>query len=129
MNLKIASIFSVLVLLLGITSVTHSAFAVEDTRKSLLKKDLSSIAYDYKMSVLKAQTDLIKAVQKANADAKASIQKGIPMEKINAASKSYIDKARTDFKLAIAKAKADAKSTLLQIKSAVDQKNLFNSKS
>lgn len=124
MNLKIASVFSILVLLLGITSATHSAFAIEDTQKLLLKKDLSSIAHDYKMSILKAQADLIKAVEKANADAKAAVQKGIPMEKINADSKSYIDKARTDFKLAIAKAKADAKTTLLQIKSAIGQKNL-----
>ena len=124
MNLKIASIFSMLVLLLSVTGITHSAFAMENTQKPLLKKDLSSIAHDYKMSILKAQADLIKAVEKANADAKAAVQKGIPMEKINAASKSYIDKARTDFKLAIAKAKADAKSTLLQIKSAVEQRNL-----
>ena len=124
MNLKIASVFSMAVLLLGVTSVTHSAFAIEDTQKLLLKKDLSSIAHDYKMSILKAQADLIKAIEKANADAKDAVKKGVPMEKINAASKSYIDKARTDFKLAIAKAKADAKTTLLQIKSAVDQRNL-----
>lgn len=123
MNLKIASVFSIVVLLLGITSVTHSAFAIEDTQKLLLKKDLSSIAHDYKMSILRAQADLIKAIEKANADAKDAVKKGVPMEKINAASKSYIDKARTDFKLAIAKAKADAKTTLLQIKSAIGQKN------
>lgn len=123
MNLKIASFFSVMVLLLGITSVVnHSVFAVEDVQeKMLLKKDLSSIMNDYKASILKARADLLKAIEKAKADAKDAVQNGIPMEKINAASKSSIDKAKTEFKLAIAKAKTDAKSALLQIKSAVDK--------
>jgi hypothetical protein len=122
MNLKISSVCSVLVLLLG--AVSQSAFAAESIPEdSLLKKDLKSIMNDYKLAVQKARADLLKAVQKANADAKDAVQKGIPIDQINADSKAYIEKAKIDFKLAINKAKAEAKSYLLQIKSAVDQKN------
>lgn len=116
MNLKLAACFSVLVLLLGVTTYAHnSAYATQYP-----KNDLRTIMENYRMATEKARADLITSIGKANSDAKAFVQKGIPTDQINAASKSYIDKARQDYKLAIEKARANAKLALHQIKLSIE---------
>ncbi|MBI3842435.1 MAG: hypothetical protein HY295_04750 [Thaumarchaeota archaeon] len=111
MNLRLVSGFSILVLLLGVTAYAHnSAYAVQYS-----KNDVRSVMENYRIAIEKARADLLSSIGKANSDAKASIQKGIPTEQINAASKSSIDKARQDYKLAIEKARSDAKFALQQI--------------
>ena len=122
MNLKVASCLSILVLLLGVASSSyHTAFALDTSEQLLLKKDLRSIMDDFKAAVGKAKAELLSSVEKANSDAKLAVQKGIPIDEINAATKSTIAKAKAELKLDIQKAKADAKTALLQLKAAVDK--------
>jgi len=124
MNLKIASGISIMVLLLGVTSSSyHTASALGTNDSAILKKDLRVIMNDYKASIEKAKAELLFSVKKANADAKLAVQKGMPMDEINAATKATIAKARADLKLDIQKAKAEAKAALFQLKAAVDKNN------
>ena len=122
MNLKAIFGLSALVLLLGVVSSNyHTAFALDTNEQYILKKDLRSIMDDFKAAVGKAKAELLSSVEKANSDAKLAVQKGIPIDEINAATKSTITKARAELKLDIQKAKADAKTALLQLKAAVDK--------
>lgn len=75
---------------------------------------------DYKIAVAKAKAELLSSIKKANTDAKLAVQKGIPMDEINAATKTTIAKAKAELKLDIQKAKAEAKTALMQLKAAVD---------
>jgi hypothetical protein len=123
MNLKTISGLSVLVLLFGVVSSSnHYAFALDKSTNEqyLLKKDLQSIMNDYKIAVAKAKAELLSSIKKANTDAKLAVQKGIPMDEINAATKTTIAKAKAELKLDIQKAKAEAKTALMQLKAAVD---------
>ena len=122
MNLKAIFGLSALVLLLGVViSNHHTAFALDTNEQYILKKDLRSIMDDFKAAVGKAKAELLSSVEKANSDAKLAVQKGIPIDEINAATKSTIAKARAELKLDIQKAKADAKTALLQLKAVVDK--------
>lgn len=122
MNLKAISGLSILVLLLGITSSSyHTAFALDTNEQPILKKDLRSIMNDYKAAVAKAKAGLLSSIEKANADAKLAVQKGIPMDEINTVTKTTIAKARAELKLDIQKAKAEAKLALIQLKAAIDK--------
>ena len=122
MNLKMASCLSILVLLLGVASSSyHTAFALDTSEQLLLKKDLRTIMNDYKAAVAKAKAGLLSSIKKANADAKLEVQKGIPMDEINAATKTTIAQAKAELKLDIQKAKAEAKTAFLQLKAAVDK--------
>lgn len=125
MNLKLVSCLTILVLLLGVTSfASNHAFAIKhNAQENILKKDLKSIMAEYSATITKAKADFINAIEKSNANAKSAIQKGIPIDKINTASKASIEKARIDYKQAVEKAKADAKATLLQIVAALGQKS------
>lgn len=129
MNLKIPSIFAVLVLLFAIASFSsQSASAVNNVNQnSSQKNDLKSIMETYKISIAKAKSDMRSAVQKANENAKVSIGKGLPIEQINASTKTAIAKAKIDLKEAIQKAKAEAKTSLYQLKKTVDDYQ-FNAK-
>ena len=125
MNLKTVSGISIVVLLLGVASSSHHTASALGTNDSIiLKKDLRLIMGDYKAAIDKAKAQLLSSIKKANADAKLAVQKGIPMDEINAVTKVTIDKARADLKLDIQKAKAEAKATLLQLKAAVNRNNL-----
>ncbi|MGI0008386.1 MAG: hypothetical protein ACRD92_02060 [Nitrosopumilaceae archaeon] len=125
MNLKTVSGISNVVLLLGVASSSHHITSALGTNDSIiLKKDLRLIMDDYKATIDKAKAQLLSSIKKANADAKLAVQKGIPMDEINAVTKATIAKARADLKLDIQKAKAEAKVTLLQLKAAVDRNNL-----
>ncbi|MGH9998941.1 MAG: hypothetical protein ACRD90_03650 [Nitrosopumilaceae archaeon] len=125
MNLKTVSGISIVVLLLGVASSSHHITSALGTNDSIiLKKDLRLIMDDYKATIDKAKAQLLSSIKKANADAKLAVQKGIPMDEINAVTKATIAKARADLKLDIQKAKAEAKVTLLQLKAAVDRNNL-----
>ena len=122
MNLKAIFGLSALVLLLGVVSSNyHTAFALDTSEQLLLKKDLRTIMNDYKAAVAKAKAGLLSSIKKANADAKLAVQKGIPMDEINAATKTTIAQAKAELKLDIQKAKAEAKTALLQLKAAVDK--------
>lgn len=124
MNLKTASGVSIMVLLLGVASSSyHTASALGTNDSITLKKDLRVIMNDYKANIDKAKAELLFSIKKANADAKLAVQKGIPMDEINAVTKATIAKARADLKLDIQKAKAEAKAALLQLKAAVDKNN------
>ena len=123
MNLKIIFGLSALVLLFGAVSTSnHYAFALDKStnKQYFLNKDLQSIMNDYKIAVTKAKADLLSSVKKANADAKLAVQKGIPIDEINAATKTMITKAKAELKLDIQKAKAEAKAALMQLKATVD---------
>jgi len=127
MNLKTISGLSILVLLLGVVSSSnHSAFALEKSTSEqyILKKSLQSIMTDYKVAVTKAKAELLSSIKKANSDAKLAVQKGIPMDAINAATKTTIAKAKAELKLDIQKAKAEAKAALMQLKTAVDNNKI-----
>ncbi len=117
MNLKIISSFSILVLLCGVILYAHNSASATPYPKN----DIRSIMENYRVAIEKARADLLSSIGKANSDAKASIQKGIPTEQINAATKSSIDKARQDYKLAIQKAQVEAKFALHQIKLSIGQ--------
>ena len=115
MNLKTISSLSVLVLLFGVVSASnHYAFALDKSTNEqyFLNKDLQSIMNDYKVAVVKAKADLLSSVKKANTDAKLAVQKGIPIDEINAATKVTIAKAKAELKLDIQKAKAEAKAAV-----------------
>lgn len=124
MNLKAISGISIAVLLLGITSSSsHVALALGTNDSLILKKDLRLIMNEYKATVTKAKAELLSSIKKANAEAKLAVQKGIPMDEINAATKATIAKARADLKLDIQKAKVEAKAALLELKAVVDKNN------
>ncbi|HSB57598.1 MAG TPA: hypothetical protein VLD38_07310 [Nitrosopumilaceae archaeon] len=127
MDLRAISGISIVILLLGITSSSsHVALALGTDDPLILKKDLKLIMKEYKAAVTKAKAELISSIKKANADAKLAVQKGIPMDEINAATKATIAKARAELKLDIQKAKIEAKAALLELKAAVDRNNLIN---
>src|SRR3990172_8660370 len=124
MNLKTISAISIVVLLLGVVSSSnHAAYASGTNDSIILKKDLRLIMNDYKAAVDKAKAEFLSSIKKANADAKLAVQKGIPMDEINALTKAAITKARAELKLDIQKAKIEAKTVLLQLKAAVDINN------
>ena len=125
MNLKAISGFSILVLLFSVVGASnHYAFALDKSTNAQysLNKDIQSIMNDYKVAVAKAKAELLSSVKKANVDAKLAVQKGIPIDEINAATKATISKAKAELKLDIQKAKADAKAALMQLKATVDGK-------
>lgn len=124
MNLKIVSGISIMVLLFGVVSSSnHAVYASGTNDSEILKKDLRLIMNDYKLALDKAKAEFLSSIKKANADAKLAVQKGIPMDEINAVTKATIAKARAELKLDIQKAKAEAKTVLLQLKAAVDRNN------
>ncbi len=124
MNLKAISGISIVVLLLGITGLSsHVALALGTNDSLILKKDLRVIMNEYKATVTKAKAELLSSIKKANSDAKLAVQKGVPMDEINAITKATIAKARADLKLDIQKAKIEAKAALLELKAAVDKNN------
>jgi len=126
MNLKTISGISIVVLLLGVVSSSnHAAYASGTNDSIILKKDLRLIMNDYKAALDKAKAEFLSSIKKANDAAKLSVQKGIPMDEINAVTKATIAKARADLKLDIQKAKTEAKTVLLQLKAAVDRNNLL----
>ncbi len=87
------------------------------------KNDIKSIMDNYRKAIQKAQADFQAAVKKANADAKNAVLKGLPIDQINADSKSKIQNARVDLKASIDKARVDAKNALLQLKATIDAKH------
>jgi hypothetical protein len=109
---------AVFAVLLASVTFADEAFAQKQT-----KNDIKSIMETYRKAILKAQSDFTAMVKKANTDAKDAVTKGLPMDKINADSKSTIQKARVDLKAAMDKARADAKSSLDRLKSTVDSKS------
>jgi len=124
MNLKTISGISIVVLLLGVVSSSnHAVYASRTNDAIILKKDLRLIMNDYKVALDKARAEFLSSIKKANADAKLAVQKGIPMDEINALTKATITKARAELKLDIQKAKIEAKTVLLQLKAAVDRNN------
>ena len=126
MNLKTISGISIVVLLLGVVSSSnHAAYASGTNDSIILKMDLRLIMNDYKAALDKAKAEFLSSIKKANDAAKLSVQKGIPMDEINAVTKATIAKARADLKLDIQKAKTEAKTVLLQLKAAVDRNNLL----
>lgn len=126
MNLKTISGIFIVVLLLGVVSSSnHAAYASGTNDSIILKKDLRLIMNDYKAALDKAKAEFLSSIKKANDAAKLSVQKGIPMDEINAVTKATIAKARADLKLDIQKAKTEAKTVLLQLKAAVDRNNLL----
>ena len=117
MNLQLAAMAVFAALLVSVT-LADISFA-----QTTPKNDIKSIMENYRKAILKAQTDFQAAIKKANADAKDAVLKGLPIDQINADSKSKIQKARVDLKASIAEARVDAKNALLQLKAAIDAKS------
>jgi len=114
MKIQLIAVMTALALVTSL-SMAGTAFAEKPA-----KLDLKSIADAYKKAIQKARADFVDAVEKSNDDARKAIQKGIPINKINADSKAAVDKARDDLKDAVEKARADAKNSLLKLKASVD---------
>lgn len=112
-------IMATFVILLITVTMTNSAFA---EKSETSENGLQTIMDNYRKAVQKAQADFLAAVDKANDDARNAIYKGLPIDQINANTKSAIEKAREDLKDAIQDARADAKAALLALKAEVDTK-------
>lgn len=124
MRLQLAACFTMLVLFISASGITHSALALENTndQNTISKKKLSSIQYAYRAAVEKARTNFIKAIEQANTNSKISIGQGLPIEKINADKDTAIAKAKSELRDAIAKAKAASQKDLESIKTYVEKK-------
>ncbi|MFM7796100.1 MAG: hypothetical protein ACKO7N_04985 [Candidatus Nitrosotenuis sp.] len=83
------------------------------------QQQVQDIMTAYKKAIFKAQSDFNAAVKKANESARAAIEKGIPIDKINADSKAAISKAREDLKVAKKTAQKEAKASLDKLKDKI----------
>lgn len=117
MKLQLAAI-TVFAALLASVTLADTVFA-----QTTSKNDIKSIMENYRKAIQKAQADFQAAIKKANADAKDAVLKGLPIDQINADSKSKIQKARVDLKASIAEARIDAKNAILQLKATIDTKS------
>lgn len=101
-------------------SVGFSAHALATSSNT----DLYSIMETYQNKVEQAKVDFFDTVKKINADARDSVKKGIlPMDEINAKTKTAMQDAKDALRSAIQKAGEEAKDSLYQLKASVDQSN------
>lgn len=86
--------------------------------------DLYLIMETYQNKVEKAKADFFDAVKKINADARDSVKKGLlPMDEINAKTKTAMQDAKDTLRSAIQKAGEEARDSLYRLKASVDQSN------
>jgi len=98
-------------------AIGYSASAVAEKSQP----DLYSIMETYQNKIAQAQSDFLATVKKINSDARDSVLDGIlPIDQINANTKSAMQDARTLLKDTIQQAREDAKSSLLQLKATID---------
>ena len=83
------------------------------------KEEVQSIMTAYQKAINEAQKQFKAAIEKAQSDARSAIAKGIPTDQINAQSKATIAKAKIDLKAAKDLAQKEAKKSLEQLKTTI----------
>lgn len=113
MKTPLIAIATIAVLLVSVIMANH-AFAEKSGAS-----DVKSIMAAYQKAVYQAQKDFTAAIKKANADARAAVGKGLPIDQINSESKAAIAKARADLKSAKDTAQKEARNGLDKLKASI----------
>lgn len=113
MKTSLIAIATIAVLLVSVIMANH-AFAEKSGAS-----DVKSIMAAYQKAVYQAQKDFTAAIKKANADARAAVGKGLPIDQINSESKAAIAKARADLKSAKDTAQKEARNGLDKLKASI----------
>lgn len=106
---------TVFVMLVASVSMMDGASA-----QKYAKSDLQSIMDAYENAIQQARTDFVASIKKSNDDARAAVERGLPIDQINESSKEAIQKARDSLRAATLEAQKEARNSLLQLKAQID---------